>query len=92
MRKKFQLPSSTLLHPVKDSTDVTLAGLGVDLIGLFDVNSTNSTSVEVEEEEEDDTSDEDQLLKPRCCLQSHTKSKMSRISFSGKWPMIIWML
>ena len=32
------LPSSTLLHSVKDSTDVTLAGLDVDLIGLLDVN------------------------------------------------------
>ena len=52
MRKKSQLPSSTS-HPVKDSTDVTLAGL-----------DANSVEVEEEEDDTDNTSDEENAEVP----------------------------
>ena len=48
MRKKSQLPSSAS-QPVKDSTDVTLAGL-------------DANSVEVEEEDDDNRSDEENAV------------------------------
>ena len=50
MRKKSQLPSSAS-QPVKDSTDVTLAGL-----------DANSVEVEEEEEDDDNRSDEENAV------------------------------
>ena len=52
LRKKSQLPSSAS-QPVKDSTDVTLAGL-------------DANSVEVEEEDDDNRSDEENAVPVNC--------------------------
>ena len=54
LRKKSQLPSSAS-QPVKDSTDVTLAGL-----------DANSVEVEEEEEDDDNRSDEENAVPVNC--------------------------
>ena len=76
LRKKSQLPSSAS-QPVKDSTDVTLAGLDANSVEVM--RKMQFLWIV-------------HVLSAKSTLFLHTKSKLPGISSLEKWPMIIWIL